>query len=420
MPRKKKKGVGVLPSGQVRLKVFDYAEPVFDDEGKPVIDPKTGKQKIHKVYQSITADDIDEARILKAKFIREKKTGKRLEELTVGQAIDKYIAMSGPALSPTTIQRYEQVRKYAFQDIMDVQLRKLTPTMLKASVAAEIKRPSSRTKKQISAKTVHDEFGVLTAMLNLYYPDFNYSVTLPQVVKNQHELSDPETIFRLVQGKDIELAVLLAMWLSFTMSEIKGLTKSKSISKDGTMISIVETNVMVKNKPVTKDTAKQPHRRRHLRIPDYIRSLIDQVDGDVLVPQTHRYVSAKFIKMIDNAGLPHMTFHDLRHVNASVMAFLGEDKVPAQYARARGGWSSDHVMRGTYMQLYDRKRTEVDNQIDEYFQSALNLSEEKLDPAAVFMQLRSLPEEEYLVCLNDLAEIHPDIIRSLDHMMKSS
>lgn len=37
-----------------------------------------------------------------------------------------------------------------------------------------------------------------------------------------------------------------------------------------------------------------------------------------------------------------MTFHDLRHLNASVMAAL---RIPDKYAQERGGWKSDKIMK---------------------------------------------------------------------------
>lgn len=37
---------------------------------------------------------------------------------------------------------------------------------------------------------------------------------------------------QIVKGTDMELPALLAMWLSFTASEILGLTKSKSLQGD--------------------------------------------------------------------------------------------------------------------------------------------------------------------------------------------
>ena len=54
----------------------------------------------------------------------------------------------------------------------------------------------------------------------------------------------------------------------------------------------------------------------------------------------------KFSRLLKKYGLPHMAFHDLRHVNDSVMALL---RVPDKYAQERGGWKSDHVMKKVYV-----------------------------------------------------------------------
>lgn len=63
-----------------------------------------------------------------------------------------------------------------------------------------------------------------------------------------------------------------------------------------------------------------------------------------------------------------MSFHDLRHVNASALSVL---HVPDKYIMERGGWSSDKVMKGTYMQTFKSERIAVDNKIDEYFNEIL-------------------------------------------------
>lgn len=71
---------------------------------------------------------------------------------------------------------------------------------------------------------------------------------------------------------------------------------------------------------------------------------------------------------VEQFHLPHMTFHDLRHVNASVMAML---RVPDKYAMERGGWKTDKIMKDTYMQTFSKQRIEVDNMIDNYFETSL-------------------------------------------------
>jgi integrase len=59
-----------------------------------------------------------------------------------------------------------------------------------------------------------------------------------------------------------------------------------------------------------------------------------------------------------------MTFHDLRHLNASVMMTLG---IPDKYAMERGGWSTDNVLKSVYQHTFSTERVVVDNKIDSYF-----------------------------------------------------
>ncbi|MCI5622426.1 tyrosine-type recombinase/integrase, partial [Anaerostipes sp.] len=175
-----------------------------------------------------------------------------------------------------------------------------------------------------------------------------------------------EVIFDVVKGTDIELAVILAMWLSFTSSEIRGLTKSKSI--DGEYITIKEVVVDGKEGPVRKDLAKNQYRNRRHKIPEYIQNLINQVDGDILVPYSGWQIYHKWTRLLKKNHLPHMTFHDLRHVNASVMALL---RIPDKYAQERGGWKSDKVMKKVYQQTFSDERQNVDKKIDDYFENKM-------------------------------------------------
>lgn len=367
MAKKKK---GELPSGNVRRQVYDHSEPVFDDRGQPVIDPKTGKQKMKRIYHSITAASSKEADLKKAEIKAGIRTVNKPSDMTLYNAIDKYISSSDALLSPATIRGYRTIQRNAFRTLMPVLLSDLTTDTLRSAVNAECKRTTGKNNpKPISSKTVINEYGLISAVLNEYMPTLDTAVMLPQIEHNKHELSTPDVIFQIVKGSSIELPVLLAMWLSLTASEILGLSKSKSISADGLYITVKE--VIVKdenNKNVVKNKGKQPSRDRTLRIPDYIKQLIDQVETDRLITITGTALSKRFNRLITNAGIPHMTFHDLRHVNASVMALL---HVPDKYAQERGGWKTDHIMKSTYMQTFSSERASVDEQIDAYMQDAL-------------------------------------------------
>lgn len=367
-----------LPSGNVRRLVYDHSEPVLDDHGQPVIDPKTGKPKKKRIYASITASNIAEAELMAAEIKTGKGKARKPLSMTLSEAIDKYIQMNDALLSPSTIASYAKIQRTGFPHIMHLPLSAFNVNMLREAVNLECKR----TKKKngggvISSKTVVNEYRLIGAVLHVFAPRVEYSsVRLPQIEHNQHHLSKPDTIYEMIRGTEIELPCLLAMWLSFTVSEILGLTKSKSISPDGNFITIREVIVLDREgNAVTKNKGKYFTRDRTLRIPDYIKSLIDQVKGDRLVTISGPALSKRFARLVKKAGIPHMTFHDLRHVNASVMTIL---HVPDKYAQERGGWQSDHIMKSVYMQTFDDERAAVDFSIDQYFSDIV--SQEKEDP----------------------------------------
>ncbi len=358
-----------LPSGNYRKRVYDHSELILDEHGHPVIDPKTGKLKKKRIYASVTASTSSEVELMAAEIKNNRAAVQKPSKMTLYEAITKYIEMNDALLSPSTIAGYVKMQRTGFPHIMHMPLSAFNVTMLREAVNQECKRPKLKNGSGcISSKTVINEYRLLGAVLHVYAPHLDYtSVRLPQVEHNQHHLSKPDVIFQMIQGTSIELPCLLAIWLSFTVSEILGLTKSKSISPDGNYITIRDVIVLDRNNAqVVKNKGKYSSRDRTLRIPDYIKHLINQVDGDRLVTISGPALSKRFARLVKNAGIPHMTFHDLRHVNASVMTIL---HVPDKYAQERGGWHSDAIMKSVYMQTFDEDRAAVDASIDEYFSS---------------------------------------------------
>lgn len=346
-----------LPSGQWRTLVYSHTEKV------------NGKDK--RIYESFTADTKKESEYMAAEFALNKKNKAKPQNMTLGEAIDAYIEVSSPTLSKTSVASYHKIKRNYFLDLMDIPLKNITSDMVQQSVNNEINRPSKKYKnstKTLSAKTVNNAYGLISTVLGKYYPALQLDVKLPKKQNKIKELLPPEIIFDVVKGTDIELPVLLAMWLSFSMSEIRGLSKSKSISNG--YISIKEVIVDVDNTPVIKQQAKAYNRTRSLKIPEYIQQLIDNLDPneDRLVPLSGHAVYMRFARLLEKNDLPHMTFHDLRHVNASVMAQL---RIPDKYAMERGGWKTDAVMKNVYQHTFSEQRETVDKQIDAYFESKM-------------------------------------------------
>ena len=374
-----KKRIGELPSGSIRKKVYSHSEPCFDEHGNPIIDEKTGKPKMKKVYISITGSSAAEVNRQISEYKLNKNTQKKPDDMTLYEAIDKYISASDAVLSPSTITGYRVIQRNAFRTIMHLKLSKIDREVLKEAVNEESKRITKKRKAPISPKTVCNEYGLIVTVLDTYAPGIETDVTLPQKTITQNEISTPDVIFQMVKGTSIELPVLLAMWLSFTASEIIGLRKSKSISSDGNYITIKDVIVTDEHgNQVVKNKGKQPLRHRTLKIPPYIKELIDKVPTDQIVPLTVPALSKRWSRLVARSGIPKMTFHDLRHVNASVMALL---MIPDKYAQDRGGWKTDSIMKSVYQQSFSQERLLIDQRIDDFMSEKLfgNTYEQKFE-----------------------------------------
>lgn len=394
-----KKRKGELPSGNIRKQVYAGTEIIRDENGTIVIDPKTGKPKKKRKYISVTSSSAKEVAQLKSQIKLDLADNKKknIRNITLYEAIDEYIeSRKELSKSPTTIQDYKVIQKNAFKDIMFLPIGELDEDILQDAVNLEAKRTNRKrtvNPKPISAKRLKNEWGLIASTLKKYRPDINTaSIELPRCIDRVVELPSAEKVISIVKGTDIELAVLLAAWLSFSISEIRGLTKSKSISADGNYIRINEVMVTVDNKPVVKEIAKNPTRNRKHRIPDYIKTLIDKAEGDYLVPMSGIKIYKEWIKIQKANGLSPITFHDLRHLNASIMAAL---RIPDKYAQERGGWKTDDVMKKVYTQTFAEERVKVDDKMDSYFN---NLVYNKIDTGKekyiAFLQLFNLEDNK--------------------------
>ena len=308
------------------------------------------------------------------------------QSITLGKACDQYIADREGVLKPSAIDGYYKIRNNYFQSVMGVKLSDLTAKRLSLAVQKERQRVSRRG-KPLAPKTIQNALMFILCVLNENKVDLDGEVTAPEVKKKLIRLPEPEQVIQAIVGSEIELPCLLACWLTLSMSEIRGLTKSQSIV--GNQLYVVETLVRVRDhaaekarkeklgdaapktgiyKDVREEGGKEEDRPRALDIPPYIKNLIDQVEGDILVPLTIRQIERRFDKLQEAHGLRHMTFHQLRHMAASIMAMLGIQK---EIAQERGGWKTPHTMNTVYTHVFDRPRAEADAKINALFEKQI-------------------------------------------------
>ena len=289
---------------------------------------------------------------------------KHPDRMTLKDACLKYIEESRGRLSPSTIDGYERIVANGFPSLMDKRICDIDQKTLQNAIDGECRRFNNRGQRY-TPKTIQNRYCFISTVLKGFGKE--YKVYLPEVKDKPVFILTPEEIFKAVKGSPVELPVLLSMWLSFSMSEIRGLTKSKSIHGD--QISIVETVVRVGGVDVRKPGGKEQKRSRTLGLPEYIKDLIDKVDGDVIVSATPAAITNKFYRLLERAGLPHIAFHKLRHINASVMAQL---QIQPQIANQRGGWKTSYTRERVYTHVFTPERIAADKKINEYFANITN------------------------------------------------
>ena len=327
-------------------------------ESVPVTEP-TEKQCI-KSAQIIKAEYLAGKRITKAKH----------QAKTLREACTEYIEKYRSRLSPSTIQGYEKIRDNNFQCIMDTDVFTLTKADVDRAVDLECQKPG-RGGRNLSPKTIQNICGFLFPIIRNYNPDCVSDVKLPEVKKIPAKILRPEAVFSAVQGTEIELPCLLAMWMTLSISEIRGLTKSKSINGDQLMV--VETVVDIKGAPVRKLGGKEEYRSRVLTIPPYIKALIDKTEGDIICPLSSHATNKRLQRLLANAGLPPMSFHKLRHVAASTMMAIG---IPDDYIRAAGGWKTNYVLDRTYKHIFSQEQQQYTAKLDKKFASIIKNANE--------------------------------------------
>lgn len=347
IPERKKKDAIKIPKARLRGKKW-YIE--LRREGVTII-------------EDTEAEAIAKATAIRAGIIE---TAAKPDDITLAEAITKYINSKTNRLSPKSKEQYEYIRDNRFASLMPLKLSQIDNAKIDAAFDEELAKPS-RKGGTLSRKTVNDALLLVKSVLRTYHKSLEVTTKQAEVQQSFHFMLPIDKIYGAVKGTDIELPVMLAMWLSLTASEIRGLTKSKSI-RDGKLY-IVETVVDVKGKAVRKQGAKEEKRPRAFNIPPYLQALIDNVDGDIIEPRSAHALNQRFQRVLVSNGLQPMRFHDLRHLNASLMA---DNHVPTPVAQQRGGWKTDSTMKRVYTHAFDESRLAADKVIDGIFEAVIS------------------------------------------------
>lgn len=295
------------------------------------------------------------AMAIKNGFLKQAKTP---SSLSVGDAVDRYIESKDTVLSPSTIAGYKKIKANQFPPIEKIQLGLLTQETVQKWV--------NTMAKDKSPKTVRNAHGLLSAAVSAYYPELSLRTTLPQ--KKRHDIAIPsdadiKKILQAVKGTEDELYLLLAIWLGLRASEIRGL---KWTDIDGDTLKIRRA-IVDEGEKSTKTYSSQ----RDLPIPQRIKDLLENAPhtSDYIITLSRRQMYFRFQSICKKAGVSqHYRFHDLRHINASVMLAQG---VPNKYAQQRMGHATENMLKTVYQHTMEKETKKYNKKIDKYFSNLL-------------------------------------------------
>jgi len=350
-----------LPSGSWRVQVY---------AGKDA----AGKRQ----YLSFTALTKKEAEYNALQFqLHHKEVSRDSSCMTLDEAMQKYISSKDGILSPSTIRGYEYIRKNNLPSLKDMKLNRLTPQLIQRAINEEAKPYiDDKGKRRIrTPKTIRNIHGLLSAVLAEYHPGLTLHTTLPQKEIKEQKILEPNQIATLlvaVEGDDMELPVLMGVWLCMRESEITALTWD-CVDLEQKTLTIKKALVRDKDNAWVEKTTKTTHSTRTINIPDYIAGKLEAAKekstNDRVVPLSGPSLYSRLKTILRRNGLPDIRFHDLRHTAASIGLMLN---VPQKYMMERGGWSSPKTMQNVYQHTMASKRNAVDDTIDAYYQGLLN------------------------------------------------
>lgn len=155
------------------------------------------------------------ARAVRAGFLEARKTA---SGMTIETAYDAYMKARQGVISPSTYSGYLKLKRSTFRPLMQQDVQRITAEQVQREISQMALEGKSR-------KYIANAVGLLSSVLRVYAPEVKLDVRLPQREKVEpRKIEDEEigAIMAAVRGTEIELPVLMGLWLGMRMSEIRG------------------------------------------------------------------------------------------------------------------------------------------------------------------------------------------------------
>jgi integrase len=285
-----------------------------------------------------------------------------------------------------TYINYKKLIRYIVADLGDIWLQKLTPQHVQAFYAKKLDG-------KLSSKVVHDIHGVLHLALKnavrwgMVSRNVCDLVTPPRIVSREVvplSVEQARILIKHVQGHRLEVLLATAVVTGMRRGELLALRWSDIDFARSRLLVLHSVDFMagygyVEGKPKTaagKRVISLPAflldmlREHHAQQLGLCKAADNWEDHDLVFPNLRGgylhpgHMGESFRKLLKEAGLPHIHFHDLRHSAASILLCMG---VNVKVIQELLGHSDISITLRTYSHLLPSLQQEVVKTWNEVF-----------------------------------------------------
>lgn len=312
-----------------------------------------GKEK--RIYRRFTASTKREAE-QKAKEFEVNTKGQLIPaEMTVSEMVNLYIDLRSQILSPNTIRGYRVISRNSYPLIGNITLGRLNNSQIQKEINLEAAR--------LSPKSIRNIYGLFSAALAHYAPDFRLHITYPEHRQTEIQIPsdmDIQILLGLCASSRLRLAIELAACMGLRRGEISALQiqdvdLKKRVLHVRHSIAIDDDGNQIEKAPKTK-AGKRNIEIPAFVLPDMTPHMFGKTPEDPLLGMSPTAITRAFARLVKSAGIPHITFHALRHYYASVLL---ANNVPDKYAMERMGHATSGMLKRVYQHTMDSKEKEI-------------------------------------------------------------
>lgn len=251
--------------------------------------------------------------------------------------------------------------------------------------------------KPLSEKTIRNHMGIIGSILstavkwNVIKDNPMQRIDMKKAQKPKAKYYDDKQVAQMLKALNTEPLILAAM-ISLAIdtglrrSELTGLTW-KDIDFETSQISINKQRHYVVGYGTIKDKPKTEAGTRTVTASQTVMNLLKQYKHQQLQQKLKLGTAWKnepyvflledgtainpnlpykwFVKFLERHNLPKITFHQLRHTNASIMIASGEDVVTVS---GRLGHADKNITLNTYSHIIKSKEAQVASRMDEFYE----------------------------------------------------